>query len=394
MNIVFISRSTPFHKTGGMEILSWSLAEELSKRGHQISYLTTRLNDAPKGGIVINSLDGTIPGRYSRAWWKLSRQFAAQLARKGKIDLVLSVGAGGFSVLDECRRFSIPSVMQAHGTFVSDVLSKLRARSLKQFISLGTILNLIPKDLANYPKFSKIVAVGRPVQEALLRRPYSWFVSKNKVILIENGVDLSAFCQAQSDREEIRMSMGIKPDDLVILTMARLSKQKGIDLSLCGVAEFVRSISKHRVKYLVAGEGPELRGLQSLSRSLGIADSVTFLGKIEHDHMAATLRCADVFLFTTLRKEGLPLNILEAMAVGLPCVISESLTMNLGTDKTRKGLHPVRPRDAKDVANQLRHASKEKTAPELAGLVQERFSLQRMVDEYETLFESMIHNHG
>src|SRR4051812_6042668 len=69
----------------------------------------------------------------------------------------------------------------------------------------------------------------------------------------------------------------------------------------------------------VAGSGPELAHLEELAASLGIADAVTFTGRVDRDAMAALYRRCDVMLNPT-RVDNMPNSVLEAMACGLPVV--------------------------------------------------------------------------
>ena len=72
---------------------------------------------------------------------------------------------------------------------------------------------------------------------------------------------------------------------------------------------------------LVGGRGEQFNELQGLCQTLGIQESVAFLGE-RHD-VADLLRAMDVFLLTS-RVEGMPNVVLEAMATGLPCVVTDA----------------------------------------------------------------------
>ncbi|HBR4945075.1 TPA: glycosyltransferase, partial [Klebsiella pneumoniae] len=78
--------------------------------------------------------------------------------------------------------------------------------------------------------------------------------------------------------------------------------------------------------YLICGDGPERDNLEKLARDFGIEQNVIFLGALERKELVEVLSCADAFLFLTKRVEGLPLNVLEAMSVGIPAIISKHLT--------------------------------------------------------------------
>jgi len=74
-----------------------------------------------------------------------------------------------------------------------------------------------------------------------------------------------------------------------------------------------------RARLSVAGEGPERESLAALSDSLGIAVSVCFTGRLDHDQVAALYREADVMVNPS-RADNMPNSVLEALASGLPVV--------------------------------------------------------------------------
>ena len=80
------------------------------------------------------------------------------------------------------------------------------------------------------------------------------------------------------------------------------------------------------VRLTVAGSGNveyEQR-VKKLVSSLGLADRVTFLGRVSHGEMARTYREQDVLVFPSMRDEGLPLTMVEAMLAGCAVVTTGS----------------------------------------------------------------------
>ena len=107
---------------------------------------------------------------------------------------------------------------------------------------------------------------------------------------------------------------------IVVAVMCRMEPEKGIE----ECAAVVRAIGddpilRDHVVFKIAGDGPELRWLQSSLASLERTGVVTFIGWV-HDPAAFMSDC-QVYL-TCSRAEGLPLAVLEAMSVGLPVVAS------------------------------------------------------------------------
>ena len=138
------------------------------------------------------------------------------------------------------------------------------------------------------------------------------FPAKEAVLVAGVGVDLSRF-EASVDRSSVRDSLKLDDDDSVVITVGEHIPRKNHEACLRAVAELPG------VTQLFCGVGELTESLQALAVELGIADRVQFLG-FRRD-IAALLAASDVFLFPSYQ-EGLPVSLMEAMAAGLPCVVS------------------------------------------------------------------------
>ena len=131
---------------------------------------------------------------------------------------------------------------------------------------------------------------------------------------IQNGV--LAPVPARS-RAQTRAALHISEDHLVVLTVARFTPQKGHSHLIKAAARVLQAGGHLRL--LLVGDGPERGSLDRLTNELGIAASVQFMG--ERTDVADLLAAADLFALASLF-EGLPLVVLEAMAMSLPVVAS------------------------------------------------------------------------
>ncbi len=104
-----------------------------------------------------------------------------------------------------------------------------------------------------------------------------------------------------------------------IITVTRLVEQKGLDVLLRACAEVFRVLPSWRLA--VVGDGPLREELECLADQLGIADRIEWMGHVKDP--APYLRAAEFFVLTS-RFEGSPNALLEAMAVGLPAVVSDA----------------------------------------------------------------------
>ena len=103
--------------------------------------------------------------------------------------------------------------------------------------------------------------------------------------------------------------------DRVIVTVARLIHQKGVDILIDCVARMKASHPGFR--FVVAGDGPDEAALHALAEEKGLGQSLRFVGRTERPHLY--LRAADLFLLTS-RWEALPFTIVEAFQAGTPAV--------------------------------------------------------------------------
>jgi len=134
-----------------------------------------------------------------------------------------------------------------------------------------------------------------------------------KVALVSGvGVDLTRF-DPPADRRQVRDELGIDHDAKVLISVGEHSTRKNHAVILKAAAKLPG------VQVLLCGWGDGLPMLQELARELGIEERVHFLGF--RKDVPKVLRAANVFVFPSLH-EGLPVAPMEAMAAGLPCVLS------------------------------------------------------------------------
>ena len=143
-----------------------------------------------------------------------------------------------------------------------------------------------------------------------------------KVALVDGvGVDFTSFAPLSDlERNARRESYGYTPEQLLIFSAAEFNKNKNHIVLLLALAEIVKQHPDIKIKLLLAGDGELLTPLQKyVASSLGLADRVDFLGY--RDDVAELLPMCDLVASASMR-EGLPVNIIEALACGLPVVAS------------------------------------------------------------------------
>jgi colanic acid/amylovoran biosynthesis glycosyltransferase len=104
-----------------------------------------------------------------------------------------------------------------------------------------------------------------------------------------------------------------------IICVGRLSPEKG-QPGLLRVFARVRS-SHPELALRLVGDGPERGALEALARELGVSDAVTFAGRLPEDETLSEIARADLLVLPSFM-EGLPIVLMEAMAVGVPVIAS------------------------------------------------------------------------
>jgi glycosyltransferase involved in cell wall biosynthesis len=137
-------------------------------------------------------------------------------------------------------------------------------------------------------------------------------VPEEKITVIPNGVDVDKY-DIEIDEEVKRDELGLPRDAFVVGSVGRLHEQKGFDTLLEAAADL-------DVHVYIAGEGPERDRLEQLAEDLGISERVHLPGN--RDDVPELLQVFDVFCFPS-HYEGMSNALLEAMAAGCCCVVSD-----------------------------------------------------------------------
>lgn len=166
-------------------------------------------------------------------------------------------------------------------------------------------------------------------EDLVIAKKYKLCEENNKIFYIDGmGIDLSKFQQGQASKEQ-KESFGIKENDFAYVYVAEFSKRKNHELLLRGFAkalstlkgkEKAAALSAENLKLVLAGDGILLNEMRTLATQLEISNQVIFLGYIKN--IQNLYPCCQVAVSTS-RIEGLPFNIMEAMASGLPVIASD-----------------------------------------------------------------------
>jgi len=355
---IFFTRTLPYHGVGGMEVLIWDLMTEIVKSGQgRVTVVTTTIAGKPEKfeneGVNIVAIQKVTPRRYSSKWWKMSANYFDKNLRADTY-CVISVAYGAAGLLFQRKRFvDVPVICQLHGTVVGETISKLRTKNPVQILKCLRQIKYFIRECRVLKHSNKIVAAGGIVNSTLKKFPYKQYISPSKFVLIENGIDTEEFSPSSDNRRELREKYNIDQDVPLVVSVARLIKQKGVAQAIYGFNKLLTMTDNAHL--LIVGDGREKKRLEAIVDELGISDKVTFAGAIQYADLPKYYQMSDVIVFPTLRMEGAPLNILEALSVGLPVVASNYLTYSKNISKY---ISFVDPRNPTEVAIALEKAIK------------------------------------
>ncbi|MGE7937959.1 glycosyltransferase family 4 protein [Bacillus paramycoides] len=146
------------------------------------------------------------------------------------------------------------------------------------------------------------------------------FQAKNIKFVHGVGVDIERYIPVtESEKKKLRHKNGYKSKDFLMFYAAEFNKNKNQSLLIRLLAQLKNEIP--HAKLLLAGEGPLMKECKKIATQLGVSSMVHFLGY--RNDIAPLLQMCDLAVASSYR-EGLPVNIMEAMACGLPVVATDN----------------------------------------------------------------------
>lgn len=312
MKILIISHEYPPIGGGGANACFF-LTREFAKKGHQVTVITAQFENLAhceatgEGARIIR-----VPCRrgnkekssfsemlsYLLSAWRR----ADALLKKEKYDICLTFFGipSGPLALHLKRKYQLPYVVRFGGGDIPG--------AQKRFKYLYTML--APVVRAIWKNASHLIANS----EGLKKRALA-FEDRYAVDIIENGVDNLFFVPGGREKEA---------EAVVILFVSRLIEGKGLQYlipELPGIQESVRQKTGRGVRLVIVGDGPYRTALEELTAGAGARELVRFEGRKDKDEVQRYYQEADLFVLPSL-SEGMPNVVLEAMASGLPIIMT------------------------------------------------------------------------
>ena len=209
-----------------------------------------------------------------------------------------------------------------------------------------------------------------------LKRFVSGIGFSNKILKINNGVDITDIKRANESKADINL-----------IIISRLVVQKNINI----VIEAMKLLDNKNLKLSIIGEGGEFSKLESTIHDLNLQNRVQLLGKIDNNKISQFLLTADIFIQAS-DYEGLPHSVLEAINYEVPILSTEAGgCKDLLNDGERGFIIPMPP-DKKVIAENIsfiieNKAEATKRADEAKAFINKKYNFLVQANQYMKIFQ-------
>lgn len=376
-------------ETGGARTGILNICRSLNQRGHEVTLFTTRvkseavfddnaMNFAEEEGFKINyySADYILFGNV------LSIPFARAIKREvSQSDIVLIHGLYQFTSTTTafyCRKYKVPYVLRPHGTLDPFLVYRRRCLLKMAYLFFFEKRNFIRAAAIQY---------SSEMEQKMTER----FISKSaQAIIISEGINLERFDHVVY-RGRYRSIHPELENKIIVLFLGRFHQKKGIELL---IEAFVRVVSQTCHAHLIlAGSGDKSyteKIMSKIERS-GIFQYITVTGHLSNEEKNDILADADIFALPSYG-ENFGLAVVEAMACGLPVVISDKV--GIWREVAEGGAGLVAPCDSDKIADSLKEllnnpGLRSKLGQQGRKLAKSRFSMDEMARRMESAYQTL-----
>ncbi len=229
-----------------------------------------------------------------------------------------------------------------------------------------------------------IIAVSSKVRQELVEQ-YR-IAPAHKLRVVPPGLDFAWVQHLSRRRGWLRVRLGVDDSTIIFGMVGRLAKIKNIPLTLRAFARFVQTGADAWL--VLIGDGEMRAELQSLSRSLGIAQRVEFCGWVlQHADIFSDL---DVTCLSSFN-EGLPVALVESLAAGVPVVATDVGGVRDVVQPGEDG-ELVASGEVQAFANALSRLARQRArlSEQRSAAVRHRYSTTRMARTLEGIYDELI----
>lgn len=376
---------------GGPSKACLEMARAVATRGHRVSIYTTNQDGDGVLPVLLESpvIDNGVEIRYfpiqPPKFWGTSLPLARAINRDLALyDIVHIHSLYLFHDLvtgRACRKYRVPYIIRPHGTLDPYLYQRHRLR--KKIMEL----------LFENRNIKNATALHYTTEEEmLLARPY---VFNSPGVVVPNGLNWTEY-EKLPPSGTFRKLFPQVGDNRLVLFLGRLNFKKGFDLLVPAFAKTLKTVTD--IHLVIAGPdndgyGAKVRGWL---RKYGLLDKTTFTGMLEGADKLAAFRDAEMFVLPSYT-ENFGISVLEAMACGVPVVLSDKV--NIWREVKGAGAGLVVPTDQESLAQAMSVLLKDQLSARRMGqagqkLVRENYQWSMIGRKLEKAYKEIIDLHA
>lgn len=305
----------PAWQHGGTPITAHAVAKAMIHQGHDVLAICTGDEKDSSTALDIETTWDGVPVIYCSRETSPIPFYSPSLrdevvSRVGSYDVATIRSSWtyiGPAASNACLRKEVPYLAYPEGNFDPWCLKRGRLKK-------AVFWQLLDKPF--FRKAAAIVALTKSEAESVRQMGLT-----NRVEVIPNGVDVSDF-ERGSSREELESEFPRMRNRILVLFMGRIHPKKGLP----GLVTAFDRVNAEYPNALLVVAGPDEGGhrtkVEQQVRERELEESVLFTGPVFGDKKVGLLRSSDIFVLPS-HSEGLPIVVLEALACGLPVVLTD-----------------------------------------------------------------------
>ncbi|MDR4888691.1 N-acetyl-alpha-D-glucosaminyl L-malate synthase BshA [Fredinandcohnia sp. QZ13] len=366
---------TCYPSVGGSGIVATELGKLLAEKGHEIHFISSSLP------FRLNKI-------YTNIYFHEVEVNQYSVFKYPPYDLALA------SKMAEVTKREKLDLLHVHYAIPHAACAYLAKQMVGGDVKIVTTLHGTDITVLGYdPSLTELIRFGieqsdavTAVSKSLVEQTYELIEPKKEIKTIYNFVDEKIYYKRNVN--DLRKQYGIQEDEKVIIHVSNFRKVKRVP----DVVQAFNLIQKEvKSKLLLVGDGPELTTVCKLINKFGLTDKVLLLGKQEN--LPELYSISDLKLLLS-EKESFGLVLIEAMACGVPTIGTNTGGIPEVIDEGKDG-YICELGDIKDIANKSIVLLKDtdlhsKMSDQAIRSVQEKFNSERIVNDYEDLYYSIL----
>lgn len=349
-----------------------------AQRGHDVHLISVKKGNGSYLGVKLyyvklpNVPFGALPFKFFQALFTLMN--IRRLVRKINPDVLHAHFISGPAFFGSLTGFR-PLVLSAWG---SDILVGAERSKLRRWIVKYML-----------KKADLITCDAEHMIEAMRRLG----ANPKKINIVHFGVDTRKFSPKRRS-EKLGKKTGIHNSPTVI-SLRNLDPLYDVGSLISSVPLVLKEVPE--AKFVIAGKGSQEKMLKDLAKSLGVSESVRFIGFIANDELPQYLVDIDVYVSTSLSDAGLAASTAEAMACGLPVIITDFGDNRKWVEDGVNGfVIPVK--DPKSLAEKIVYLLKNEDIRTKFGevnrkIIEERNDYYKEMEKMESIYKELIERH-